>query len=191
LRGAVFFDKDGVLNVDHGVDGILRQPELYPDAGAAVDAARRLGFAVVVVTNQPCVARGLVSEETLALRLESLRTALLALHPGAIIDRLIYCPHHPHADVERYRVRCACRKPAPGMLLEAARALGLDLARCFMVGDRRSDVAAGHAAGCTTVLVRSGRHLAAPIVSDIEIDPDLTPDFTIDALSQLEEILRG
>ena len=172
-RPAIFLDRDGVIVED--VDAVLRPDQLIltPGAAEAVKRASASGRAVVVVTNQPVVARGLVDEDGVRAVHDALDAMLRA--QGARVDAFYFCPHHPRATIERYRVACECRKPRPGLLTRAASELELDLGASVMVGDRLSDVTAGARAGCKTVLVTSGKHLAAPIESP---DPsDATPDF--------------
>jgi len=147
-RPAVFFDRDGVLN-----EAVVREGRPYPpadaaalrvdpDAPAAIAALRARGFAIVVVTNQPDVARG----KTTRASADAINDALRAtLAPDAL-----YACFHDNAD------GCDCRKPAPGMLVRAAHELGLDLARSYLVGDRWSDIEAGRRAGCRTVLIERG-----------------------------------
>jgi D-glycero-D-manno-heptose 1,7-bisphosphate phosphatase len=163
LRRALFVDRDGLLVEECGLivdPGALR---LLPGVPGALCAARAAGFAVVVVTNQAVVARGLLDEAGLDAVHHALRRLLA--ERGAELDAIYYCPHHPNADVPRFRVACECRKPRPGMLLAAARDLGLDLTRSAMVGDRVSDIVAGSRAGTRTVLVETGAHAAPPIES--------------------------
>lgn len=173
MRPAIFLDRDGVIVED--VDAILHPEELVltPSAAEAVKRAGASGRAVVVVTNQPVIARGLVDEDGVRAVHDALDTMLRAR--GARVDAFYFCPHHPSATLERYRIACDCRKPRPGLLTRAASDLGLDLAASVMVGDRLSDVTAGARAGCKTVLVTSGKHLAAPIESPDA--SDATPDF--------------
>ena len=154
LRPAVFLDRDGVLIEDAHYVGTPARTRLLPGAAEAVAALNRAGWAVVVVTNQAGVARGYFP----AAAVEAVHAFLaeqLAGY-GARIDGFYFCPHHPEGDVAEYRARCECRKPAPGMLRAAAADLGLDPARSWMVGDRETDLEAGAAAGCRTVLVRTG-----------------------------------
>ena len=172
-RPAIFLDRDGVIVED--VDAVLRPDQLIltPGAAEAVKRAIASGRAVVVVTNQPVVARGLVDEDGVRAVHDALDAMLRA--QGARVDAFYFCPHHPRATIERYRVACECRKPRPGLLTRAASELELELGASVMVGDRLSDVTAGARAGCKTVLVTSGKHLDAPIESP---DPsDATPDF--------------
>ena len=162
-RPAVFVDRDGVLVADEGVRPADAELVPLPGVVEALATLRRAGFAVVVVTNQTVVARGLATE--LEVDAAHARLDVVLRSRGAFIDRWETCPHHPDATLPAYRVACECRKPRPGMLLRAAEALGLDLDASWMVGDRPSDVAAGARAGCRTVLVTTGRHDDAPIVS--------------------------
>lgn len=141
----MFLDRDGVLNDPLVVDGTPYPPPTLADLKvipSATEACRRLragGYALVVVTNQPDIARG---TDTVA-NVQALNQAIAAEVP---IDEFVICPHDDDDG-------CACRKPLPGMLLDAADHLGLDLKRSFMVGDRWRDVEAGRRAGCTTVFV--------------------------------------
>ena len=160
---AVFLDRDGVLVPD--LDYPPSPIDISLLAGAA-DGARALsqaGFLLVVVTNQPAVARGWCTEDD--VRAVNLRLGDLLAAAGAPVADIRLCPHHPSANLPEYRADCTCRKPRPGMLRAAAAHLAIDLGRSFMVGDRPSDVQAGSAAGCRTVQVRTGRHLDPPIQS--------------------------
>jgi D-glycero-D-manno-heptose 1,7-bisphosphate phosphatase len=145
LQPTVFLDRDGVLNRAFVRDGVPHPPahpgelELLPGVPEALERLRAAGFALVVVTNQPDVARG---TQTRA-RVEEINQRLRATLP--LLD-VLTC-FHDTAD------GCACRKPQPGLLLMAAQRWGLNLKRSFMVGDRWSDIAAGQAAGCTTFLI--------------------------------------
>jgi D-glycero-D-manno-heptose 1,7-bisphosphate phosphatase len=167
---AVFLDRDGVLIEDHGP--LVDAEDISVAAGAA-QALRRLaaaGFKIVVVSNQTVVARGLLDPEEM-LALQGQVEQRLCAAGAAPLDGFYFCPHHPNATVPAYRCRCDCRKPAPGLLLEAAAALGIDLTRSVMIGDRPSDVLAGKRAGCRTIQVTCGRHLDAPI----EVTGGFTP----------------
>jgi D-glycero-D-manno-heptose 1,7-bisphosphate phosphatase len=174
LRPAVFLDRDGVLTHDDGFILHDEQIRVMNGVAPALQALKRAGMMLVVVTNQAAVARGLMNEldlvrinETIADRIEQTG--------GPRPDAFYYCPHHPEADLAEYRVHCTCRKPRPGMLRRAAEEHGIDLRASFLVGDRMSDIAAGAAAGCQTVLVTCGQHEAPPIVT---VDPlaDCRPD---------------
>jgi D-glycero-D-manno-heptose 1,7-bisphosphate phosphatase len=185
---AVFLDRDGVIIRD--VDLLVRvdQIELLPGAAAAVRRLRDARLPVVIVTNQPVVARGFVTEEEV-LALEAVIEQRLG-DAGAIVDGFYYCPHHPRATLAEYRLACECRKPRPGMLLRAARELGLDLAASTMIGDRLSDVTAGRRAGCRTILVETGMHGAPPIESPDPPAPQTTPDHVVpDLVAAVDMVL--
>jgi D-glycero-D-manno-heptose 1,7-bisphosphate phosphatase len=153
-RPAVFLDRDGVLIEEVRYLSEVGQVRLIAGAAEAVAALNRAGVPVVVATNQAGVAHGYFPEERVAEVHERL-DELLARR-GAWVDRYYYCPHHPEAEVERYRLRCDCRKPGPGMLRQAAMELGVDLAQSYLVGDKASDLEAGGAGGCKSILVRTG-----------------------------------
>jgi D-glycero-D-manno-heptose 1,7-bisphosphate phosphatase len=145
MRPAAFLDRDGVINIDHGY---VYRWEDFAFVPGAVEGMRRLqvsGYALVVVTNQSGIARGYYDEPALQRLHDRLRDHLAA--QGVTLAAIEYCPHLPEATVARYRVDCVCRKPAPGMLLRSAEALGLDLAASLMFGDKSSDIEAGRAAG--------------------------------------------
>jgi len=179
-RPAVFLDRDGTIvrEVDY-----LRSPRemrLLPRAAEGVRRLNEAGFAVVLATNQSGIARGLLSEDDLVDIHEALQRRLSKR--GAHLDGIYYCPHHPAGSVSRYRRRCACRKPAPGMLLRAARELDLYLSRSFAVGDSERDVTAGRRAGCHTVLVRTGYGADTEKRFGCEIGVDHVADDLLDAV---------
>ena len=153
-RPAVFLDRDGTIigEVDY-----LRRPQdvrLLPHAAAAIRRLNEAGLPVVVTTNQSGIARGMLTEKDLEAIHDVLRNRLAAR--GAHLDAIHFCPHHPDAGRGRYRRRCHCRKPAPGLLLRAANDLDLDLDRSYAVGDSERDLLAGRKVGCRTVLVQTG-----------------------------------
>lgn len=147
---ALFLDRDGTVNVDHGYVDRPERVDLVPGAARAIAAARAMGLTVIVVSNQSGVGRGYFGEAEVARVNDTIRARLEAEEPEAKLDGLYCCPHAPAAAGER---GCECRKPAPGMLLRAAREHGIDLARSWTVGDKPSDVAAGRAAGTRTILI--------------------------------------
>ena len=177
MRPAVFLDRDGTINRD---PGYLTDPELlqiFEDVPQALRLLQLSGYALVVVTNQSGVARGCFTEH----RLADIHGRLLQLlgNEGIVLDGIYYCPHHPYASLEVYRRNCNCRKPEPGLLLQAAQDLELDLARSVMVGDSISDIQAGRRAGCgLTVLVRA----SYPPAIRSEDSAGGTPDFITNKL---------
>ncbi|MBV8170405.1 MAG: HAD family hydrolase [Candidatus Eremiobacteraeota bacterium] len=147
----MFLDRDGTLNVDRQY---VRTPDDVELVRGAADGARMLeeeGFTLVVVSNQSGIARGYFTEAQ-AQAVDD-RVAELLASSGAHIERSYRCPHLPGAPLALYATACDCRKPLPGMILQAARELNLDLACSWAIGDRARDVAAGIAAGCKAVAV--------------------------------------
>lgn len=169
MRPAIFLDKDGTLidDVPYNVDPA--RIRLSDRAGEGLRLLARLGRPLIVVTNQSGVARGLFAEEALEPVRHRLRV-LMEDH-GAPLGGFYHCPHHPDASVPRFAVACTCRKPMPGMLLQAARDHGIDLARSWMIGDILNDVEAGRRAGCRTVLINNGNE------TEWLRSPEREPDF--------------
>jgi D-glycero-D-manno-heptose 1,7-bisphosphate phosphatase len=164
LRRAAFLDRDGVINVDRGY--VYRREDFDFVEGALAACARlhRMDFALVVVTNQAGIGRGLYGEDEFA-RLTAWMTAQFAA-AGAPLAGVYHCPHHPTAALGELRRACDCRKPAPGMLLAAARDLALDPARSVLFGDKASDIEAAAAAGVAH-RVLLGRDGVAPPPGDL------------------------
>jgi D-glycero-D-manno-heptose 1,7-bisphosphate phosphatase len=159
-RRAAFLDRDGVVNQlvpdpDSGrPESPLRPGEVHliPRAAEALKRLATAGWLLICVTNQPAAAKGKVSVATL----HEVHARVLELldREGVHFDASRLCLHHPEAVVAELSGPCDCRKPAPGMLLDAGRELGVDFAASWMIGDTDSDVVAGHSAGCQTVLVQ-------------------------------------
>ena len=157
---AVFLDRDGVINVDHGYTHRIEDFRFIAGSAEALALLQHAGWRLVVVTNQSGIARGLFSSADYERFTAHLRAQLSAR--GVHLDAVLHCPHLPDASVAAYRLACDCRKPSPGMLLRAARELSLDMASSVIVGDRLSDVRAGRAAGVgRCMLVRSGHVIDA------------------------------
>jgi len=155
MNRAVFLDRDGTLIQDLDYICDFSQVGFFPFAPAAVRALNRAGFLVIVVSNQSAVARGICSEEQV-LRLHKRLRAYFNRRRAAIAA-FYFCPFLVDAKVAAYRQDSPLRKPAPGMLLQAALDFDLDLGRSFMVGDKADDIEAGKRAGCRTLLVRTGK----------------------------------
>lgn len=151
---AVFVDRDGTLNREVEYLAAVEDLRLLPGAADGVRRLRAAGFAVVVVTNQSAVARGFLDRATLAAIHRELRRRLAAR--GASLDGLYVCPHHPQAGRPPLRRRCRCRKPAPGLVRQAVRELGLDIERSYCVGDGAADLALAAWTGTRAVLVLTG-----------------------------------
>lgn len=152
---AIFLDRDGTINK---YVGFLREPKEFSLLPGVIDAVKKInsfGYLAVIVTNQPVIARGEVTLQELDEIHNKMETLLG--DGGAYIDALYFCPHHPHGgyegEITEYKIVCECRKPRPGLLLQAATELNIDLSASWMVGDSESDIAAGHAAGCKTAFI--------------------------------------
>jgi len=155
---AVFIDRDGTLNQLNGHISHAQDLELFPEAAAAVKRLNEAEYRVVMVTNQPVIARGECDELGLAAIHAKLETTLgLA---GAYLDATYYCPHHPDrgfaGEVSELKCDCACRKPGTAMVEDAARAMNIDLAQSWMIGDSTADIAMAERAGLRSVLVATG-----------------------------------
>jgi D-glycero-D-manno-heptose 1,7-bisphosphate phosphatase len=154
LDRAVFFDRDGTLLVEIGY---LAHPSLvvpYSRTLEALRLAREADFRLVAVTNQSGVARGYLTEGDLEGIHDRMQEVFRA--GGAQLDAVYYCPHHPEGTVAGYARTCDCRKPSPGMGTMAARSLGIDLKKSFMIGDKETDLLFGRAIGAISCLVRTG-----------------------------------
>lgn len=152
---AVFLDRDGTINK---YVGFLTKPELFELIEGAAEAIKRInksGYLAIVVTNQPVIARGDCTWEELQTIHDKMETELG--RAGAFVDAIYICPHHPDKGFEgerlEYKHECDCRKPAPGLLLQAAKDFNIDLSQSIMIGDSERDTTAGEAAGCKTSLL--------------------------------------
>jgi D-glycero-D-manno-heptose 1,7-bisphosphate phosphatase len=154
MRKAAFLDRDGVINRKAPQGQYItrwEELEILPYVPEAISKLNSAGWLVVVITNQRCVAKGLVTEQELKQLHEKMLSALA--QSGARIDAIYSCPHELDD-------QCECRKPAPGMLLRAASELSIDLDRSWMVGDSTIDIEAGRAAGCRTIFIQDAQQHA-------------------------------
>jgi D,D-heptose 1,7-bisphosphate phosphatase len=166
---AVFLDRDGTINT---LNGFISKPDdfiLIDGAAEAIQKINSLGYLAIVITNQPVIARGEISFETLDLIHKKLETDLGKY--GAYIDDLFFCPHHFDkgfpGERPEYKIDCDCRKPKPGMFFRAAEKYNIDLSQSFMVGDDKRDVQAGNAAGCKTAFITNQlSEKQADVISD-------------------------
>lgn len=152
---AVFLDRDGTINRYKGFLRDISEFELLPGVAAAIRQINASGYLAIVVTNQPVVSRGEVTLEQLQEIHNKMETELG--QAGAYLDKIYFCPHHPHkgyaGEVSALKFDCSCRKPKPGMLLQAAKDFNIDLEQSFMLGDSENDILAGNAAGCRSILL--------------------------------------
>lgn len=183
MNKAVFIDKDGTLikNVPYNVDP--ERIELNEHAIEALAALQQHDYLLVIVSNQAGVAKGYFDEKALA-RVNTRIASLLAVH-DVFIDAFFYCPHHPDGIISTYAKKCDCRKPAPGMLLQAAASLQIDLANSWMIGDILDDVEAGHRAGCKSILYNVGNE------TEWVMDRYRQPDHKVTDLYKASGIICG
>jgi len=184
MKKAVFLDRDGTLIQDLGYICNFSQVGFFTFAAAAVRAMNEAGYLVIVVSNQSAVARGICSEKEIKLLHRQLQNHFKK--DGAAIAAFYYCPFLVDGAISRFRQDSPMRKPAPGMLLQAASDFELDLSSCFMIGDKTDDILAGKEAGCRTMLVRTGQGRSSEI-SFQSIDP--RPDYIVDDLLAASAII--
>ena len=187
---AVFLDRDGTINEEVGYLDSLDKLKIIPGAYEAIRLINESGMKAVVISNQAGVARGFFTEDFVKITHEHLQAALR--QKGAYIDNFYYCPHHPTDGIDPYRKDCNCRKPAPGMLLQAAHDLDIDLTRSYLVGDRFRDMEAANKVGVKGVLVKTG--YGQELLQDDGPDkaaPENKPDFiAADILEAVRWILK-
>lgn len=192
-KRAVFVDRDGVLNdlVYHEEEGRVASPfaaselRVFPQTAGTVKRIRELGFEVIVISNQPGVAKGQFTLSELERMNRKVRAELRKV--GTKFDAEYYCLHHPNSIVPKYKIECECRKPKPGLLLQAAGERDIDLKRSYFVGDSLVDVKAGKRAGCTTILVGN----VTTFLTRMMEEEDAVPDFMLPSLKQVPELLTS
>ncbi len=178
---AIFLDRDGTINIDHGYVSEIDRFEFIDGVIDAMRELKAMGFALVLVTNQSGIARGKFTEAQFEQLTEWMDWSLA--DRGVDLDGICYCPHHPEGAVEEFRQNCDCRKPQPGMLISARDFLHIDMAASYMVGDKLEDMQAGAAAGVgTKVLVRTGK----PVTPEAEA----AADWVLNSLAALPEAIK-
>lgn len=182
LHKAVFLDRDQTLIEDPGYINHPSQVRLLPGVAQALIQLKKLGYLLVVVSNQSGVARGLVTEEVLQQIHHRLKKLLA--DEGAFLDAIYYCPFHPEGVIPQYRCESDLRKPNPGMLLKAAQELAIDLSCSWMIGDSFRDIEAGLRAGCKTILIESPVRRLQPGPSDP------VPDRKVASLREAANLIR-
>ncbi|MFH8133509.1 D-glycero-beta-D-manno-heptose 1,7-bisphosphate 7-phosphatase [Pantoea osteomyelitidis] len=173
---AIFLDRDGTLNVDHGYVHEIDNFQFIDGVIEAMRELKNMGFALVLVTNQSGIARGMFTEDQFMQLTEWMDWSLA--DRDVDLDGIYYCPHHPEGSVAEYRQECDCRKPQPGMLLSAQKELHIDMAASYIVGDKPDDMHAGAAAGVgTKVLVKTGK--------PVTLEGEAVADWVINSLADL------
>ena len=158
-KKAVFLDRDGVINeiVYHKEIGIVDSPstveqfKLLPEVGKAINKFHELGYIVILISNQPGIAKDHYTVNIFEKIKEKMKKELEK--NGATLDAEYYCLHHPEAKIEKYKKICNCRKPKPGMIFQAAKDHEIELKKSWMIGDGINDIQAGQVAGCKTILI--------------------------------------
>ncbi len=181
---AVFLDRDNTIIANDGYLGDATGVKLLPGAAAAIASLRRLGFRIIIVSNQSGVARGMFDEAAVeAVNQEMIRQ--LKEQAGAHVDASYYCPYHPDAVVPEYKLDHEWRKPKPGMLKAACADFNLDLGQSWMIGDQPRDVAAGAFVGCRTILLSDPEKL----MEGHDNVPAITPNFIVRSLADAARII--
>jgi histidinol-phosphate phosphatase family protein len=178
---SVFLDKDGTLIEDDPWDRTPEHIRLMPGTVEGLRLLHQAGYALVVITNQAGVAQGRFTFDAIAHEEMALRMRLARF--GIALSGFYVCPHHPDGTIAAYRTQCLCRKPKPGLLMQAACELHLDLSRSWMVGDILHDVEAGRSAGCGTVLLTNGHE------TEWDMSPMRWPDLLADNLLETAHLI--
>lgn len=179
-RKAVFLDRDGTINIDHGYVHQIDDFQFIEGVGKALKQLQDQGYLLVLVTNQSGIARGYFSEQQF-LQLTEWFDWSLEEDYGVVFDGIYYCPHHPEG-LGEYRQVCNCRKPEPGMFEQAIKELNIDPVSSLMVGDKLEDLLAAENAGIKTkILVRSGKTVTA--------EAETKADYVLESLAQLPTLL--
>jgi D-glycero-D-manno-heptose 1,7-bisphosphate phosphatase len=168
-QAAVFLDRDGTINEEVGYLDRPEKLKLIPGAAEAIHLINASGMKAILVTNQSGVARGFFDEADVGAVHARLRELLLA--EGGFLDGIYFCPHHPTEGRGRYLLSCDCRKPAPGLLIQAAAEFNIDPAGSYMVGDTLKDIEAGERVGARGVLVRTGYGAESAAALEIREEP--------------------
>lgn len=160
-RKAIFLDRDGTINENMDIHPSVKNFNLLPGVAEAIRKINETHYLAVVVTNQPMIAKGFLTFQELENIHKKMETLLG--NERAYLDRIYFCPHHPEkgfaGELPELKVDCDCRKPKPGMLLQAARDLNIDLTNSWMIGDNLSDIEAGRRAGCNSILLNKDFNL--------------------------------
>jgi D-glycero-D-manno-heptose 1,7-bisphosphate phosphatase len=193
MTEAVFLDRDGVINqlVFYPDLGLIDSPlnpgefKLIQGAAEAIKTFNRLGLKVIVVSNQPGIAKGKMSEE-LFDEIRQKMKSLLAKN-GAHLDGEYYCLHHPDAKRVEFKVKCHCRKPEPGLILKSASDLGLKTSKSYMIGDGLTDIKAGQAVGCKSILIGALKCDLCRLMETMAVKPDVITSSLLNASKIIEK----
>lgn len=189
LRGrkipVVFLDRDGTLIDSPNLNWKKEQFKISKGVAEQVKEINAIGVPVIIVTNQPVVARGLISEKDVVNLHNMLAERMMK--KGATIDKFYFCPHHPDANIEKYRIVCRCRKPKIGLFLQAQKDFNIDFKKSFVVGDMTQDIFAGKKINAKTILVKQGH---GGRDSKFNVLPDIIVESTAEALIFIKKSLK-
>jgi len=184
MNKAIFLDRDGTIIEERGYICHLSRSEIFPFSFEAVRRMNKNHFKVIGITNQSAIARGICTQE----QVENLHAEIREkfLNREVVIDKFYYCPFHLDGVIEKFKKSHPCRKPAPGMLIQAAKDFDIDLSQSYMMGDNLIDIQAGKNAGCKTVLVLTGKGLQTrQRLGKENITPDLISENILTAINEI------
>ena len=191
MNRAVFLDRDGVINelVYHQEQEVIDSPftpghfKLIPGVTEALKTLQDNGYITILVSNQPGIAKGHMTENNFELIKQKMHSELKK--GDAEFDSEYYCLHHPEAVVEKYGVQCDCRKSLPDLLFKAARKKNIDLKGSWLIGDNLSDIQAGKAAGCRTVLIGTMKCELCRLMAEKNVFPDKVFGNVVEAVEHI------
>lgn len=169
-KRAIFIDRDGTINVDHGYTYRIEDFHFLPKAIEGLKMLAKLDYKLIIITNQSGIGRGLYTHKQFEEVTQHMLKELTQHHLH--IDKVYHCPHHPDE-------KCTCRKPEIGMLKQAEKDFNLDLRHCFMIGDLDKDIEAGKRAGCKTILIKNKEYAVTT-----------TPDVTVTTIVEAAEWIK-
>lgn len=177
-RRAVFLDRDGVINEEHGYITKWEEFKILPQVVESIQSLKDHGFVIVVITNQSGIAKGLYTEEDVRM-IHQQFNHFLAQHATSV-DGFYYCPHHPQGNIQEYSINCHCRKPENGMILQAAEDFNLNLEASYLIGDAERDILAGKKSGLTTIRVMTGHTVKTG---------DVLPNFLVEDMAEATQMI--
>jgi len=189
MRKCIFLDRDGVLLEDKGK--ILKKSDIIFLDGIheALRNFNQLGYMIILITNQPLVGRGYIDEIELR-KLHDYISNNIKKESGILIDDIFYCPHHPSSEIEKYSISCNCRKPKPGMILDASLKHDIDIKESWMIGDQKNDILAGKLAGCKTIMIKSEKNNFIPLTNKETNYENALPDLKADNLVEASRMIK-
>jgi D,D-heptose 1,7-bisphosphate phosphatase len=194
MNKAVFLDRDGVINELYYDDnqGVIDSPfhpdqfALFSKVGEAINTFHKLGYLVIIISNQPGIAKKHFTEKTFEAVKKKMRDELK--RHKAYVDAEYYCLHHPDAKIEKYKKICDCRKPKPGMIIQAAKEHDIDLSSSWMIGDSVEDIQLGGNVGCETIFIGTKKTY---IWEKMVVEPDFVAPSLYEASVMIKKHERG